>query len=454
MDPIVDRPAAQTTRPRAALRALLDRLLGPHAGAAIALLGAPRTGKSVLVRQAAEAMVAAGAAPGAVLYVPLHIPGFAAAPLAEFAGQLDRIAAQAGRRPGALFVDDVDYLPDWLACLGGLAAAYPRVRIVAVGRVRPGPTVPAAALARTLDRIELPPVSFAEYLDIAGIAPPPGPPGPLEIAAGTGGKDRTVVGGLNKAFVDYLNAGGFPEMAARPPGAALAGPVAGGIVKDSLLGDLPARHGIKDPAAFGRLLADIAFDTGREVSLIGLAKASGAAKNTVRRHLDLMEDAGLIRRLYRVDDTGRPFRRAVAFKAYIANPSLRAALFGPVAADDPAMPRLVETAVLDHWRHWGRPDRTYYLRGESLRVGFVERDPAGGPPVSATDVSWPHDDEAGMARLGGLVEFLAETGARANAVLHRRRSGVERAGGIDLNFHPAAQLLYHASRGELAAPAR
>ena len=389
-------------------------------------------------------MIAGGALPGAILYVPLHIPGFAAAPLADFAVQLDRNAAQSDGRPGALFIDDVDNLPDWPDYLGRLAAAHPRVRVVAVGRVRPRAAPSEPGLVRTVEQIVVPPLSFAEYVAAAGLTPPQ----PVEVTAGP---DGDVVGGLNKTFVDYLNAGGFPEMAVRPRGVALASDMAGRIVRDSLLGDLPARHGIADPAEFGRLLAGIAFNTGREVSLAGLAKASGAAKNTIRRYLDLMEDAFLIRRMYRVDDTGRPYQRAVAFKAYIANPSLRAAMFGPATADDPAMRRVVETAVLAHWRHWGQPDLTYYLRDATRRIGFVELDPAGGPPISATDVVWSDRDDADPARYDVLERFVSETGTRINTVLHRKRSGTAEIRERSVNFHPAAQLLYQASRGDVAA---
>ena len=64
-----------------------------------------------------------------------------------------------------------------------------------------------------------------------------------------------------------------------------------------------------------------------------LSKSSGVAKNTIRRYLEYLEAAFLIRRVYRVDQNAKRFKRAVTFKVYLANPSMRSALFGPVTGD-------------------------------------------------------------------------------------------------------------------------
>jgi DNA-binding transcriptional MocR family regulator len=84
----------------------------------------------------------------------------------------------------------------------------------------------------------------------------------------------------------------------------------------------------------------------RSISLDTLSQRAGIAKNTVKRYLEYLEAAFLVKRVQRVGQDGRQFQRAHHFKAYLTNPSLRAALFLPIDADMGAM---VETAIFGQW---------------------------------------------------------------------------------------------------------
>jgi hypothetical protein len=53
----------------------------------------------------------------------------------------------------------------------------------------------------------------------------------------------------------------------------------------------------------------------------------------------------------RVDATAKRLGRERNFKVYLTNPSMKAALFGPVAAEDAAMGALAETAVVTQYLH-------------------------------------------------------------------------------------------------------
>ena len=50
-----------------------------------------------------------------------------------------------------------------------------------------------------------------------------------------------------------------------------------------------------------------------------------------------------------MDQTGRTFQRERTFKAYLTNPTMRAALFSPVKDGDEAMGSLTETAIFSQW---------------------------------------------------------------------------------------------------------
>jgi hypothetical protein len=51
----------------------------------------------------------------------------------------------------------------------------------------------------------------------------------------------------------------------------------------------------------------------------------------------IMEPAFLIRRIRRVEESARQFKRTRGFQVYLTNPSMRAALYGPVTADHEAV---------------------------------------------------------------------------------------------------------------------
>jgi len=121
-------------------------------------------------------------------------------------------------------------------------------------------------------------------------------------------------------------------------------------------------------------------DTAREVTIENLTKAVGVAKNTLRKYLDYLETAFLIRRLARVDRDARPFQRAVAFKVYVTAPCLYAALFGPVETEDEAFPRLAETALVALWHASGKEGELVYASWRDGAIDLLALDPATGLP--------------------------------------------------------------------------
>ena len=68
--------------------------------------------------------------------------------------------------------------------------------------------------------------------------------------------------------------------------------------------------------------------------------SSGVAKNTIKRYIEYLGAAFLIKVVHRIDESARRFRRARWFKIYLTNPSMRAALFSPVKPD------------AQSWAHW------------------------------------------------------------------------------------------------------
>src|SRR5262249_46852261 len=149
---------------------------------------------------------------------------------------------------------------------------------------------------------------------------------------------------LNSAFVHYLNFGGYPEVIFSE--AIQADParfIKSDIVDKVLLRDLPSLYGIQDIQELNYLFTTLAFNTANEVSLEELSKNSGVAKNTIKRYIEYLEAAFLIKIVHRIDRDCSRFQRANFFKVYLTNPSVRSALFSPLSQDDESIGNLAET---------------------------------------------------------------------------------------------------------------
>jgi predicted AAA+ superfamily ATPase len=126
-----------------------------------------------------------------------------------------------------------------------------------------------------------------------------------------------------------------------------------------LLRDLPSLYGIKDVQELNRFFSYLAYNTGNEFSYEKLCTDSGIQKDTLKKYLEYLEAAFLIKVLNKVDDTAKRLKRITSFKVYLTNPSLRTALFSPISETDHEIGNMVETAVLSQWMHREKLDLNY-----------------------------------------------------------------------------------------------
>jgi len=119
------------------------------------------------------------------------------------------------------------------------------------------------------------------------------------------------------------------------------------------------------------------------VSLEGLSQSSRVAKNTIRRHLEYLEAAFLIKRVEeRIDQNAKRFKRAMCFKVYLTNPSMRAALFGQLDIEAEAMGALTETAIFSQWQN-NQQIELYYARWNTGEIDIVHLHVANQKPAWA-----------------------------------------------------------------------
>ena len=419
---------------------------------AVVLMGPRRVGKTVLLHHViAQLLDDDRYEPLDIAYVSLDQPLYTRLSIEELAQEL-RGASGAAHLPRMLFLDEIQYLPDWERHLKVFVDANPDVRCVASG---------SAAAALRLKSIEsgagrftdflLPPLTFYEYLDLQGKTDliEDTPNGRSEIAHGR-------ITELNRYFVDYVNFGGYPE-------AALSGTVrddpgryiGADIVEKVLLRDLPSLYGIQDVQELNALFMTLAYNTAEEVSLETLSRGSGVTKPTLKRYLEYLEAAFLVKVVRRIDQTARRFKRATRFKVYVTTPALRCGLFGPVTADDAAMGALAETAVFAQWFHAGVD--LHYARWRTGRtegeVDIVHLDRRQAPRW-CLDVKWSDRPARSPAELTSLADFSSRHPDAAVLVTTRTRERfVPRwPGSGPLHAIPTSVYCYLAGRSVIQDP--
>ncbi|MCF8480858.1 MAG: ATP-binding protein [Rhodospirillum sp.] len=410
----------------------------------IILMGPRRVGKTVMLHQLIDEALTDGFPPKGILFASIDTPLYSGLPLQRlvdlFEDQSD--LESDGRR--LVIFDEVQYLKDWEVHLKVLTDQYPNTRFIASGSAAAALRLKSneSGAGRFTDYF-LPPLTFAEFLDFSDLEED-------LIEEPDEGRKYGIkdINALNSAFIDYLNYGGYPEAVVSPAIRADAQRFLGrDIIDKVLLRDLPSLYGIQNIQELNRLFTTIAYHTGQEISLEKLASSSGVAKPTITRYMEYLEAAFLIIRVKRVDSAGQQFKRMVNFKVYLANPSMRAALFAPIDADDPAMGTLVETAYFGQWLHSPDLPHLYYARWKEGRTDmevdlvYVREQ---HPPDWAMELKWSDHYVNNPNNLKGLISFaqrnpspVFEAGASSRTQFQETE-----VSGVYISHQPVALLCY------------
>lgn len=315
---------------------------------AIVLMGPRRVGKTVILWQTIQELMDTGIRPEKIFYVSLDSPLLHTYSLEELVELFIQIFSHDNLKDTVIIFDEIQYLKNWDVQLKVLVDTYINTKFIASGSA-------ASALVRKsresgagrFTDFMLPPVTFYEYLDLLDLME-----SLVEIEDNELIMPRDI-GKLNHEFINYLNFGGFPEAIfneeiRNDPQRFLRSD----IIDKVLLRDLPSLYGILDTQELNRLFSALAYQTGSEISYEKLSQSSGVAKNTLKRYLEYLEAAFLIRTVKRVDNSGKRFKRANYFKVYLTNPSMYAAIYDMVSEEDSStLGNLVETAIFSQWLH-------------------------------------------------------------------------------------------------------
>lgn len=421
---------------------------------AVVLMGPRRVGKTVMMFHTIDQLINENINPQRIFFIGIDNPIYVNLSLQEILDLCKESVKVENLENCFVFFDEIQYLKDWERHLKVLVDTYPNTKFIVSGSA-------AAALkwhstesgAGRFTDFMLPPLTFQEFIHLKNRD--------HLITKGTieyGEKQISYclplnVDELNDEFIQYLNFGGYPEVVLSEKIQKDMGRyVKNDIVDKVLLRDLPSLYGIKDVQQLNRFFTYIAYNTGNEFSYETMSKDSGIQKETLKKYLEYLEAAFLIKVLNKVDINAKRLKRITSFKVYLTNPSLRTALFSPVKATDNEMGNMVETAILSQWMHRENLDLTYARWKDGRNEGEVDLvlvDDKGFKPIWGVEIKWSNRYFEKPQELSSLIQFCKSNNFKSSLVTSIDKQGTKEINDLLFTFVPVSVYAYNIGENTL-----
>lgn len=415
------------------------------ANRAVVLMGPRRVGKTVLIHHAINALIQIEVPRNQILYVSIEAPVYTGLSLEKLLTLFTSLFDHKRKTGLYVFFDEIQYLKDWEVHLKDLVDTYPEYTFIASGSA-------AAALrlksqesgAGRFTEFMLPPLTFAEYLRFVDKE---GNLIKLDERRVDEMYQCDEIESLNDEFVNYLNFGGYPEaLFSESVRADTSRFIRSDIIDKVLLRDLPSLYGIKDIPELNRLFTSLAYNTAQEINLEQLSQSAGVAKATIKRYMEYLEAAFLIKRISRVDYSCKKFKRERFFKIYLTNPSMRAALFGNVSKSSDAIGALAETAIYSQWLHTPNIQNICYAHWKKGEIDIVYLDSQTQKPDWIVEVKWSDRIANNLSELSHIVEFMTKHHIQKACVTTQTIAKFEYLGKRGVEFVPTSIYAYTVSK--------
>ena len=417
---------------------------------AVVLMGPRRVGKTVMLFHLVEDMISNGINPNKIIFITIENPIYNNISLEQLFLYAKEASGLEEKDDWYIIFDEIQYCREWEIHLKSLVDSYRKDKFIVSG---------SAAAALKFASVEsgagrftdflLPPLTFNEYLSLKGLD---------RIISTTKLKWRNElatfytsmhIDELNKHFLDYINFGGYPEVIFSDKIKANPGRyIRQDIVDKVLLRDLPSLYGINDTRELNSLFTTIAYNSGGEFSLESLSNQSEVPKNTLKKYIEYLEAAFLIKKVKRIDQSGKRFKRDNFFKIYLTNPSLRSALFSPITATDDMIGNMVETAIFSQWMHreWFTPRYARWSTGEVDMVGLSD---SNLKAAWALEIKWSNRFFSNPKELKSLSKFCLENNLDHPIVTTIDKEGVKEFKGLTIQYLPSSAYAYTIGKNSL-----
>ena len=407
-----ERQSDLPTWRRAAFAEVRQWVKSPPAPRAMLLSGARQIGKTTLLLQAIESLLAEGVPPAQILYATFDHPLLK---LAGLDGLLDlwREIEPARDGPEYVFLDEVQYTKDWQTWLKHQVDFQKHRRIAVTGSATPLVAEGQESGTGRWHTVRLATLSFYEYLQIKKVAVPelPSVPSLQRLRswseadfARTGADARPLTG----HFHDYLLRGGFPQCALVEGVVAAQKLLREDIVDKVLKRDMTALYGVRRVLELEQTFLYLCLHDGGLLDMADLGKNLQVKKPTATNYIALLEAAHLIHRLPPFG-YGKEILRGRS-KVYLADAAIAPSVLlkgKSLLEDATAMGAAVETAFFKHvfTRYYQQSVGFSYWRGK--RGQEVDIIAAVEGRLVPFEVKYRHQ-ATGWADLKGMVEFCAE----------------------------------------------
>ena len=415
---------------------------------ALVLMGPRRVGKTVMMFHSIQELLFEKINPQKIFFIGIDNPIYMHLGLEDIL-VLAQTAVSIDSLEGCfVFFDEIQYLKDWERHLKVLVDHYPKTKFIVSG---------SAAAALKLQSSEsgagrftdfmLPPLTFHEYIHLKKLSHLIHSKSiiynGLEVPFFSTHDNKI----LNREFFHYLNFGGYPEVVLSEKIQNDMGRyVKNDIVDKVLLRDLPSLYGIKDVQELNSFFSYLAYNTGNEFSFEKLSKDSGTPKEIIKKYLEYLEAAFLIKVIHKIDDNAKKFKRITSFKVYLTNPSLRTALFSPIQESDQETGNMVETAIFSQWMHRENLNLKYsrWKMGRSEgEVDVVLIDDKLFKPQWCVEIKWSNRYFDRPQELSSLIHFCKQNSLQSTLVTTINQLGNKTVDEINITFVPAAIYAYN-----------
>lgn len=407
-DPVPDLP----TWRRAAFRDLRTWVTEPPAQRAVLLGGARQIGKTTLLLQTIDSLVASGVPPANILYATFDHPLLKLAGLDEVL-KLWREIEPAAEGPEFLFLDEIQVARDWQVWLKHQVDFHKNRRIVVTGSATPLVADGQESGVGRWHTLKLATLSFFEYLQLKGIPLPPVPEvNSLQKIAEWPSSEFSRVSELARPLVahfhDYLLRGGFPQCAQVPSLDLAQKLLREDIVDKVLKRDMTALFGVRRVLELEQTFLYLCLHDGGLLDIPDLCKNLEVKKPTALNFISLLEATHLIHRLP-PHGYGKKILRA-RYKIYLADAAIAPSVLlkGRALLDDPAgLGRAVETSFFKHvfTRYYARSIGFSYWRGN--RNEEVDLVAETGSRLVPFEVKY-RSQKTGLGELKGMAALCRE----------------------------------------------
>ena len=417
---------------------------------ALVLMGPRRVGKTVMLHHLVQDLLKNGVLPQKIVFITIENPIYNNSSLEDLFTYSKQASGTNDSRGWYVIFDEVQYLKEWEVHLKSLVDSFRDTKFIVSGSA-------AAALkyksnesgAGRFTDFMLPPLTFNEYIKLKDLER-------IIIPSQINWEGNiqefytsTHIEELNKHFLDYINFGGYPEVIfsekiQQNPGRYIRQD----IVDKVLLRDLPSLYGIRDVQELNSFFTTITYNTGNEFSFETLNIQSGVPKVLIKKYIEYLEAAFLVKQVKRIDQSGKRFKRENFFKLYLTNPSLRSALFSPLSPNDNLLGNMVETAIYSQWMHreWFTP---WYARWQNGEVDMIGLSDQNLKPLWALEIKWSNRYYEKPSELKSLISFCKKCKLRTALVTSIDKEGVIEYEGIKLHFVPASAYAYTIGKNTL-----